>query len=117
MKTIFKSTVIYTAFAIILAGCTGSYVASQGNENGPVTYQTFYDDLSPYGTWIDYPGYGSVWNPGIDGDFRPYDTNGYWIYSDMGWAWQSGYDWGWAPFHYGRWLYDDMYGWLWVPGY
>jgi len=22
------------------------------------TYQSFYDELSPYGTWIDYPGYG-----------------------------------------------------------
>jgi hypothetical protein len=40
-----------------------------------VTYQTFYDELSPYGKWIDYPGYGYVWSP-AEPDFRPYYTNG-----------------------------------------
>lgn len=90
---------------------------AQVGVSGSITYQTFYDELSPYGTWIDYPGYGHVWNPHMDGDFRPYATNGYWNYSNEGWVWMSNYSWGWAPFHYGRWLYDDMYGWLWVPGY
>jgi hypothetical protein len=28
-----------------------------------VSYQTFYDELSPYGKWVDYPGYGYVWSP------------------------------------------------------
>lgn len=82
-----------------------------------ISYQTFYDNLSPYGTWIDYPSYGHVWHPSITGDFHPYLTNGYWDYSDEGWLWQSNYDWGWAPFHYGRWIYDNLYGWLWIPGY
>ena len=95
--------------AIILAGCTGSNKVYQSGANAPVTYQTFYDNLSPYGTWIDYREYGHVWTPNVDGDFRPYDTNGHWVYSDEGWAWASDYSWGWAPFHYGRWLYDDMY--------
>ena len=81
-----------------------------------VTYQTFYDELSPYGKWIDYPGYGYVWSP-ADADFRPYYTNGYWNYTDMGFTWVSDYPWGWAPFHYGRWFYETGYGWLWVPGY
>ena len=110
------SPIIYLALLVSLVSCTSSYVVQTGG-NVPVTYQTFYDNLSPYGNWIDYPGYGNVWNPGVDEDFRPYQTNGYWVYSDEGWAWQSGYSWGWAPFHYGRWLYDDMYGWLWIPGY
>lgn len=82
-----------------------------------VTYQTFYDALSPYGTWIDYPGYGHVWRPDVGADFRPYVTNGYWVNTDAGWYWDSMYDWGWAPFHYGDWMYDDAYGWLWEPGY
>ena len=82
-----------------------------------VSYQTFYDDLSPYGEWIDYPQYGYVWHPDIN-DFRPYSTGGHWVWTDdYGWMWASNYDWGWAPFHYGRWLYDDFYGWIWVPGY
>lgn len=103
--------------SLLFAGCSSSQAVSQAPSSAPITYQTFYDDLSPYGTWIDYPGYGQVWNPsGID-DFRPYVTNGYWDYSNAGWGWFSNYSWGWAPFHYGRWFYDDMYGWLWVPGY
>ncbi len=81
------------------------------------TFQNFYDDLSPYGTWMDYPGYGQMWRPSVDGDFRPYLTNGYWDYAGDSWTWMSNYSWGWAPFHYGRWLYDDFYGWLWLPGY
>ena len=84
---------------------------------GGITYQTFYDQLSPYGTWIDYPTYGHVWHPTLAGDFRPYLTNGYWDYSIDGWLWVSNYNWGWAPFHYGRWVYDNFYGWLWIPGY
>ncbi len=85
---------------------------------GDVSYQTFYDELSPYGRWIDYPEYGYVWSPDEGADFRPYNTNGHWVWSDdYEWMWVSGYSWGWAPFHYGRWFYDDMYGWMWMPGY
>jgi len=80
------------------------------------TYQVFYDELTPYGRWIDYPGYGYVWSPNADPDFQPYSTNGHWVYSDEGWTWVSTYSWGWAPFHYGRWFYEDGYGWLWLPG-
>ncbi len=81
-----------------------------------VGYGTFYDALSPYGRWFDYPGYGRVWAPSVEIGFSPYATNGHWVYSADGWVWASGYSWGWAPFHYGRWLYDGTYGWIWVPG-
>ena len=106
-------------FAIILSGCYTSAPVAQPQPvvTTSISYQTFYDGLSPYGTWIDYPSYGHVWSPRLEGEFRPYATNGYWVYSGEGWAWQSNYSWGWAAFHYGRWLYDDNYGWLWVPGY
>jgi hypothetical protein len=80
------------------------------------TDQVFYDELSPYGNWIDYPDYGYVWQPDVNADFRPYATAGNWVYTDYGWTWVSDYSWGWAPFHYGRWFYDGGYGWLWTPG-
>ncbi len=104
---------------MFFSACATTNYATQSPEIIPpeITYQTFYDNLSPYGTWIAYPGYGNVWNPHIQAGFRPYATNGRWAYSHQGWAWQSNYNWGWAPFHYGSWLYDDMYGWLWKPGY
>ena len=81
------------------------------------SYQVFYDELSAYGKWIDYPVEGYVWSPNVDQNFQPYGTNGQWVYTDQGWTWASNYPWGWATFHYGRWFYEDGYGWLWVPGH
>ena len=116
------------ASALTLGACHPTYVVEQRSTPTPapapepapvvqeVSYQNFYDDLSPYGHWIDYPGYGYVWMPAVGPDFRPYSTNGYWVYTDMGWTWTSNYSWGWAPFHYGRWFYEGGYGWMWVPG-
>lgn len=81
-----------------------------------VSFQIFYDDLSPYGSWIQNPEYGYVWIPNVDPGFAPYGSNGYWVYTDFGWTWVSNYPWGWAPFHYGRWYSDPVYGPIWVPG-
>lgn len=81
-----------------------------------VSFQLFYDELSPYGMWVDYPGYGYVWVPDYGPGFYPYATNGYWVYTEFGWTWVSNYPWGWAPFHYGRWHYTIIYGWIWIPG-
>ncbi len=80
-----------------------------------VSIQVFYDDMSPYGTWVDNPSYGYVWCPNAGGDFRPYYSGGHWAMTDYGWTWVSDYAWGWAPFHYGRWETDDTYGWVWIP--
>lgn len=101
----------------------GYYEDDRGYDNSydrdrEVNYQTFYDELSPHGRWIEYPGQGYVWVPDAGADFRPYSSNGRWVYTnDYEWMWVSDYDWGWAPFHYGRWDYDNHYGWYWVPGY
>jgi len=82
-----------------------------------VNFQLFYDELSPYGSWVDYPIYGYVWIPFVDPGFVPYSTNGHWIYTDAGWTWISDFNWGWAAFHYGRWGFDQQLGWFWVPDY
>jgi hypothetical protein len=79
----------------------------------------FYNDLAPYGTWVQQPDYGLVWQPTvetIDANWTPYVDAGQWLYSDCGWYWQSEYGWGWAPFHYGRWTNIPRRGWVWVPG-
>ena len=83
-----------------------------------VTYNYFYDTLSPYGTWVDLDNYGWCWQPTvvvINHDWRPYCDRGHWIYSDCGWYWLSDYSWGWAPFHYGRWFRHGRFGWCWTP--
>src|SRR5687768_2542773 len=116
----------FSAMLLYLA-CLGSAHA-QGYDNGygnsgygnngygNASYQEFYDDLSPYGQWINDPQYGYVWVPDAGDDFRPYFSNGYWANTDYGNTWVSNYRWGWAPFHYGRWTYSNFYGWTWIPG-
>jgi len=88
----------------------------QGADDAYVSYQDFYQDLAPYGQWVDDPQYGYVWTPNVNSDFRPYYTNGHWVMTQYGNTWASDFAWGWAPFHYGRWTYDDYYGWVWIPG-
>ena len=71
----------------------------------PVEVNYFYNDLSPYGSWVVLEGYGWCWQPRavvIRHGWRPYCDGGHWIFSDCGWYWHSDYSWGWAPFHYGR---------------
>lgn len=83
-----------------------------------VTYNYFYNSLSPYGTWVDVEGYGYCWQPTVavvNVGWRPYVHSGRWIYSTYGWYWHSDYSWGWAPFHYGRWFSHPRWGWCWRP--
>jgi len=82
-----------------------------------VSFQLFYDQLAPYGEWVDDPEYGFVWLPDAGPNFMPYSSNGYWVMTKYGNTWVSNYEWGWAPFHYGRWFHTDYYGWAWVPDY
>lgn len=109
--------------AVLLLAVVGPVLApahaQQGPppDAGPVSYQTFYDALSPYGQWVTDPDYGYAWVPNAGPDFQPYRTNGHWVYTDYGWTWVSSYQWGWGPFHYGRWRYSEVNGWLWLPGY
>ena len=113
MKAKFKFSV-----GILIIIISSLLVTRQASaQQGFISFQVFYDQLSPYGQWVDYPDYGNVWIPDAGPDFAPYSTNGYWIMTEYGWTWQSDYRWGWAPFHYGRWSFDNYYGWFWVPDY
>ncbi|RZK41611.1 MAG: hypothetical protein EOO90_10530 [Pedobacter sp.] len=112
MKTMIKLPVILLGLMLLLTG-TAQKVAAQNEE---VSLQSFYDELSPYGQWINDPQYGYVWRPDVDQDeFRPYYTNGRWVMTEYGNTWVSNYDWGWAPFHYGRWVHNRYNNWVWIP--
>jgi len=104
------------AFLVMLGSAWRNKASAQVDVD--ISYQTFYDELSPYGEWVDYPEYGYCWVPAESAGFQPYETNGHWVWTDdYEWMWVSDYSWGWAPFHYGRWFMDPDYGWMWAPGY
>jgi hypothetical protein len=103
-----------SSLSLLLVANTGQRAPAQGVT---VSFQVFYDNLSPYGQWVNDPQYGNVWVPNEEGDFRPYGTGGHWLMTEYGNTWISNEPWGWAPYHYGRWTYNPYYGWVWVPGY
>lgn len=114
MKAKHKFPTYFFGLFLLLTFSIPSSVKAQYDD---VSLETFYDELSPYGVWIDDPQYGQVWRPDVDQDeFRPYYTNGHWEMTQYGNTWVSNYDWGWAPFHYGRWHHASRGGWVWVPG-
>jgi len=81
---------------------------------GPGVYGV--EDLDPYGSWVNVPGYGYAWHPLVVADWAPY-RQGRWVWEDWyGWTWVSYEPWGWAPYHYGRWFYEPAFGWCWYPG-
>ena len=119
-ENIMKHIITIIVLAAAMSGCASTNAQRQSapQEYAPQTsvdFQVFYDELSPYGRWVEYPSYGYVWMPDREPGFSPYETAGHWVFTDDGWTWVSDYAWGWAPFHYGRWDYDNVYGWFWVP--
>jgi hypothetical protein len=90
----------------------------QAPSSGGESYSIFYTRLEPYGSWVETPTYGYVWQPRAAMDsrsWRPY-TSGHWVYTDAGWTWISEEPFGWATYHYGRWTRLRGIGWVWVPG-
>jgi hypothetical protein len=105
-------------FALAMVGCLFS-LSPRAHAATEVTLNFFYDNLSPYGNWIEVGDYGYCFQPNVavnDPSWRPY-SDGYWAYTDVGWTWVSYEDFGWATYHYGRWADLEDLGWVWVPGY
>ena len=114
MKKLLNRLVSISLLSLLLVVSAGQKSLAQ---DVAVSYQTFYDNLAPYGQWVNDPQYGNVWVPNEGGDFRPYGSRGHWVMTDYGNTWVSEDPWGWACYHYGRWTYDPYYGWVWIPGY
>ena len=104
-------------FIALLLCVFGLLVAPPLRAEVELSFDFYYDQLSPMCEWAEVDGYGYVWHPNdVDEDWAPY-TDGYWSYTDAGWTWVSYEDWGGITYHYGRWTFIDGYGWCWVPGY
>jgi hypothetical protein len=118
-KNKYIKLIALAVFSILFFATPKSSIAQRGyqNYNSGVSFQTFYDELAPYGDWVNDRDYGYIWIPDVGPNFQPYSTNGYWTMTEYGNTWVSNYSWGWAPFHYGRWEYNNHYGWAWIPDY
>ena len=107
-----------TMVATILLGALGMVIPApqaRAQVSVSVSIGAFYDELSPYGEWVDCT-YGECWVPrGVGAGWQPY-TNGQWIYTRYGWTWVSSDPWGANPYHYGTWALIARHGWVWVPG-
>jgi uncharacterized protein DUF6600 len=98
-------------------GQSSAPAAGDSSAQPVINFDYFQGQLSPYGSWVDVPGYGQCWQPSVESGWRPYYDAGHWVYSDAGLYWQSDNPWGALVFHYGSWTYAGAYGWVWVPGY
>ena len=108
-----------TIRALLLAAAAVALIApaarAQVDVDVNVSIGGFYDELAPYGQWVDC-SYGQCWVPArVASDWQPY-SNGQWIYTQYGWTWVSSDPWGGNPYHYGTWASIPGYGWSWVPG-
>ena len=109
------------AAAMLLSGVSVDAILAPASAQSyaSVSFDTFHNQLAPYGDWVYSDRWGEVWTPAnVPDDFHPYGTRGHWADTDeYGWTWVSDYEWGDIPFHYGRWVNDPDDGWLWIPGY
>lgn len=96
-----KSKIKITGILLVLILFPVIFPKQASAQEPYISYQVFYDQLSPYGQWVDFPSYGYVWLPDAGSDFFPYSSRGYWIMTEYCWTWLSDYNWGWAPGYYG----------------
>jgi hypothetical protein len=91
--------------------------AANSSQSGYSPYSYGMTDLNYYGTYNNYPGYGTLWQPYFAGAGWDPFMNGAWAYyPGAGYSWVSGYPWGWTPYHTGSWVFVPSYGWGWQPG-
>ena len=107
---------VVALLAVALPLRAGSARAQDDSDNSGYGYADEAPDpdtLAPYGSWVDDPQYGRVWQPAVAVGWQPY-VDGYWTWTPYGWTWVSAEPWAWT-FHYGRWA-PTVAGWAWVPG-
>jgi hypothetical protein len=88
---------------------------SKNNSTSPYGYGL--SDLNYYGSYTNFPGYGSLWQPYFTGaGWNPFMDGAWSWYPGQGYMWASAYPWGWMPYHYGNWVFAPGLGWGWQPG-
>ena len=104
-------------FILFLALLFAVAAPSRAQARPALSFDFFYDSLSPYGEWIEVGDEGLCWTPSdVDPDWAPY-SDGYFAFTDGGWTWVSYEEFGGIVYHYGRWIHLDGGRWCWKPDY
>lgn len=98
---------------LLLTGESSSEPYIQAMQND--TFYSAYADLSQFGYWGTYPGYGICWIPyGVPVNWMPFGIGSWRFFHRLGWTWISAEPWGWLPYHFGSWFHTP-HGWAWSP--
>ena len=79
MRSRILSLTLLAALAVVGAGCAATWDDGARRHRSytavSVSVGAYYDDLAPYGTWIDLAPYGWVWCPlDVASTWRPYTS-------------------------------------------
>jgi hypothetical protein len=105
---------LWVLSALLFLACVGNTQRASADEGSDIRMDDI-NYLDQYGTWIDVQPYGTVWQPSVSSDWRPF-SYGHWAWTDAGWAWVSYEPYGWMVYHYGNWDYQPDIGWFWIVG-
>src|SRR5437868_1078540 len=95
----------------------GQYQKNYNVRSSYAPYAFGVSDLNYYGSFFDYPGYGTMWRPYFaSAGWSPFSNGGWYWYPNFGYTWVSAYPWGWMPYRYGAWSFVPGFGWAWQPG-
>ena len=95
----------------------GQYQKNYDARSSYAPYAYGVSDLNYYGSFFDYPGYGTLWRPYFaSAAWDPFTNGGWYWYPGFGYTWVSGYPWGWMPYRYGAWTFVPGFGWAWQRG-
>ncbi len=110
-RNILELAVLVAAMQLALAAA-----AAPAAPATQVAAALFYEELAPYGSWVDYGDHGPVWHPTrVSANWRPY-LDGRWVPTSEGWVFETSEPWGWATYHFGNWMPTQELGWVWAPG-
>lgn len=86
-------------------------------KNNSTPYGYGFSDLNYYGSFMNVPGYGMMWQPYFTGvGWDPFMDGAWGFYPGYGYMFASAYPWGWMPYRYGNWMFVPSMGWMWQPG-
>lgn len=84
MQNAMKLNIRTLLFSMVMILSAEVYSQKVKAKEPNIDIRIFYNELTPYGQWVDYARFGYAWIPNVGSDFMPYATNGNWVLTDVG---------------------------------